>query len=78
MKPLEKERVMSVVRGMGLASNLGLTVGVTVFLGVLLGNYLDEKVGGKGILFSIIVILSVIIGLYSAVRAVRKSLEKKP
>ncbi|OQB42983.1 MAG: putative F0F1-ATPase [Candidatus Hydrogenedentes bacterium ADurb.Bin179] len=78
MKPLEKERVMSVVRGMGLASNLGLTVGVTVFLGVLLGNYLDEKVGGKGILFSIIVILSVIIGLYGAIRAVRKSLEKKP
>lgn len=31
MKPLEKERVMSVVRGMGLASNLGLTVGVTAF-----------------------------------------------
>ncbi len=78
MKPLERERVMSVVRGMGLASNLGLTVGVTVFLGVLLGNYLDEKVGGKGILFSIIVILSVIIGLYGAIRAVRKSLEKKP
>jgi len=78
MKPLERERVMSVVRSMGLASNLGLTVGVTVFLGVLLGNYLDEKVGGKGILFSIIVILSVIIGLYGAIRAVRKSLEKKP
>ncbi|HOC70639.1 MAG TPA: AtpZ/AtpI family protein [Candidatus Hydrogenedentes bacterium] len=78
MKPLERERVMSVVRGMGLASNLGLTVGVTVFLGVLLGNYLDEKVGGKGILFSIIVILSVIVGLYGAIRAVRKSLEKKP
>ena len=78
MKPVERERVMSVVRGMGLASNLGLTVGVTVFLGVLLGKYLDEKVGGKGILFSIIVILSVIIGLYGAVRAVRKSLKKKP
>ena len=78
MKPLERERVMSVVRSMGLASNLGLTVGVTVFLGVLLGNYLDEKVGGKGILFSIIVILSVIVGLYGAIRAVRKSLEKKP
>ncbi len=78
MKPLEKDRVMNVVRSIGLASNLGLTVGVTVFLGVLLGNYLDEKVGGRGILFSIIVVLSVIIGLYSAIRNIMNILGKKP
>lgn len=78
MKAPDKSTVVSLVHSIGLASNLGLTVGVTVFLGVLLGKYLDEKVGGKGILFSIIVIVSVIIGLYGAVRALRKSLEKKP
>ena len=76
MNRLEKNNVRNLVRGIGLAGNMGLSVGVTTFLGVLAGNFLDEKYGrGKGIIFSIVLVLSVVLGLYGAIRALLKALE---
>ncbi len=76
MNRLENNNVRNLVRGIGLAGNMGLSVGVTTFLGVLAGSFLDEKYGrGKGIVFSIVLILSVVLGLYGAIRALLKALE---
>lgn len=76
MNRLEKNNVRNLVRGIGLAGNMGISVGVITFLGALAGNFLDEKFGkGKGIIFSIILVLSVVLGLYSAIRTLLKALE---
>lgn len=76
MKKPQLPNINSLAKGIALAGNMSMTVGVITFLGILAGSYLDKKVGGKGILFAVILILSVVLGLYSAIRTLLKSLDQ--
>jgi len=76
MKPIKEPTNKNMVRGIAMAGNMSMTVGVMVFLGVLVGNYLDEKVGGKGVVFAIVLLLSVGLGFYSAIRTLLRGLDK--
>lgn len=76
MNGLDKQNISNLVRGIGLATNMSVSIGVTAFLGVLAGNYLDERIGGgKGIIFSIVMLLSIVMGFYGAIRALLKAID---
>lgn len=76
MKTIKGPTDNNMMRGISMAGNMSMTVGVMVFLGVLVGNYLDEKVGGKGIVFAIVLLLSVGLGFYGAIRTLLLALDK--
>ena len=76
MKTIKGPTDNSMVRGIAMAGNMSMTVGVMVFLGILVGNYLDEKLGGKGVVFAIVLLLSVGLGFYSAIRTLLRGLDK--
>lgn len=75
MKTIKGPTDNNMMRGISMAGNMSMTVGVMVFLGVIVGNYLDEKVGGKGIVFAIVLLLSVGLGFYGAIRTLLRGLD---
>ena len=72
----DPNKLKALVRAMSLAGNFGLSVGVVTFLGVLAGNYLDERFGkGKGFIFAGVLLLDVGVGLYSAIHSLSQALK---
>ncbi|HOZ45488.1 MAG TPA: AtpZ/AtpI family protein [Candidatus Hydrogenedentes bacterium] len=57
---------------LGLASQLGLTVGGGVVAGVAAGLYLDRLVGGQGVVLAGVVLLGLAAGLYIAYKLLRR------
>lgn len=66
-----------VMQSISLALNFGMTVSVTIVIGIIVGAYLDQKLGGTGIVLALLVILSAIIALYAGIRRIQ-NLTGKP
>lgn len=60
-----------------LASELGFSIAIPIGLGVLLGSWLDRKLGSAPALTIILLLGGVAIGMYNLFNLVQKSTKKK-
>jgi len=70
-----KSSFSGIAQGLALVTGLGLSVGIPIVLGALLGNYLDERYGGRGLLFVVVFLLGLAAGLYNGYRLLRRAVE---
>lgn len=61
---------------LGLASELGFSIAIPIGLGVLLGSWLDKKLGTAPAFTIALLLLGVVIGMASLINIVRKTTKK--
>ncbi|WP_350102785.1 AtpZ/AtpI family protein [Fulvivirga sp.] len=67
--PKESKRYNSIIKYSGLA----LQMGITIYLGSLLGEYLDDRFQNEASLYSkVITLLAVFLSIFSVIRQVLK------
>ncbi|MCX5771836.1 MAG: AtpZ/AtpI family protein [Candidatus Hydrogenedentes bacterium] len=71
----DKGPFFGVAKGLALVTELGLSTGVPIALGALVGSYLDERYGGRGLIFVVVFLLGLAAGLYSGYRLLRYAVE---
>lgn len=60
-------------RLVALASSLTFAMAASVTVGYLVGSFLDERLGGDGLLTALFILLGVLAGFYNLYRAAQKS-----
>jgi hypothetical protein len=71
-----KNASSGIAHGLALVTELGLSVGLPMALGALVGDYLDERYGGgRGLLFAVVFLVGIGAGLYSGYRLLRGAAE---
>lgn len=71
-----KNSSSGIAQALALVTELGLSVGIPIALGALLGDYLDERYGGgRGLLFVVVFLLGLAAGLYNGYRLLRHAVE---
>lgn len=71
-----KNSSSGITQGLTLLTGLGMSVGIPMALGALLGDYLDERYGGgRGLLFTVVFLLGIGSGLYNGYRLLRRAAE---
>lgn len=65
---------ISFLKAFALLSQLGLTIALPIFSGVLLGSHLDERLEGGGIYTIILMILGVLGGLMGAYQLIMNTI----
>jgi len=61
-----------ILQYVGVTMQLGFTLGSTIVIFFLIGFFLDNKVGGKGLVLFVFIILGVISGFYQAYKLIGK------
>lgn len=75
-KPLKDQRFTNSLRDVGPYLGLGLQLAVTIVVMVLIGDWIDSKLGNKYIFTLIFGILGIGVGLYNLIKTVN-DLEKR-
>jgi F0F1-type ATP synthase assembly protein I len=75
MGTADKGSSIGLAKGLALVTELGLSIGIPIALGALAGNYLDERYGGRGLLFVLVFLLGLAAGLYSGYRLLRSAMD---
>ncbi|HUW60977.1 MAG TPA: AtpZ/AtpI family protein [Candidatus Bathyarchaeia archaeon] len=71
-----KSSSSGVAQGLALVTELGLSIGIPITLGALLGDYLEQRYGGRrGLLFAVVFLLGIGAGLYNGYRLLRHAVE---
>lgn len=63
-------------QALALVTVLGFAIGVPIVLGAVVGNYLDRRYGGRGIIFAVFFILGLATGLYNGYRLLKNAVER--
>ncbi len=62
---MKKDNKFNTLKNLTLISQLGISAITPMILGVLLGNFLDKKLGTKGVFSIILLIIGAASGMYS-------------
>lgn len=60
------------VSALGLAGEIALSIAGPIVGGVILGDYLDRRFAGRGMILAGVVLLSVVLGFYCFYRVVSR------
>ena len=59
-------------------SGIGIQIGVTIYLGKMLGNWLDEKYNNQDALYTkIVTLVAVFLAMYSVIKQVTRAASKE-
>lgn len=56
-----------------LASSLTFAMAASVAVGYLVGSFLDERLGGDGLLTALFILLGIVAGFYNLYRTAKKA-----
>lgn len=72
----DKNSSKGIAMALALVTELGFGIGIPIVLGALLGDYLDERYGGRGLIFVAVFLLGLASGLYNGYRLLRSAVER--
>ena len=77
MSDSKKPKVLATLDAIMLISEVGFAVAIPIVLGVVIGNFLDEYVGGRGLVLTLFILAGIVAGIFSAYRALMKVMGNK-
>jgi len=70
-----KNSYKGALHALALVTELGFAIGLPIVFGAVVGNWLDKRYGGRGVIFLAVFLLGLASGLYSGYRLLRNAVE---